>query len=96
MAKAQLPPVFLDTSIQIARVVHGPKTKARIQQRLGQHGRTVTGLVCRQEFKRRLLQEADYLLRLLDRYGSFDEVRQHLIRFQPQYLKHIRKKNICL
>jgi hypothetical protein len=96
MAKAQLPPVFLDTSIQIARVVHGPKTKARIQQRLGQHGRTVTGLVCRQEFKRRLLQEADYLLRLLDRYGSFDEVRQHLIRFQPQYLKHVRKKNICL
>jgi hypothetical protein len=92
----QLPPVFLDTSIQVALVVHGPGTKARIRQRLDQHGRAVTGLVCRQEFKRRLLHEADYLLRLLDRYRSFDEVRQHLIRFQPQYKKHVRKKNISL
>jgi hypothetical protein len=96
VGKAKQPPVFLDTSIQIARVVHGPKTKAHIRNRLALHGHAVTGLVCRQEFRRRLLAEADYLLRLLDRYESFDEVRQHLIRFQPQYLKHVRKKNISL
>jgi hypothetical protein len=89
-------PVFVDTSIQIARVVHGPKTKEQIQERLAKHGQAVTGLVVRQEFKRRLLKEAVYLLDLLERFGSFGEVQQYLIRFQPKYKWLQRKKNICL
>src|ERR1051326_6001106 len=64
-------PVILDTSIQIARVVHGPKTKKRIRERLARHEQAVSSLVVRQEFKRRLLGEAEYLLRMLHRYRSF-------------------------
>ncbi len=96
MTKAQLDPLFLDTSIQIARLVHGPQTKNQIRQRIAQHEQTVTGLVARQEFKRRLLQEADYLLRLLHRYRSFDEVQQHVIRLFGQWPGRVRKRNICL
>ena len=54
----------------------------------------VTSLIVRQEFKRRLLKEADYLLRLLHRYGSFDEVLHHIIRLFGPW--HQRKRNICL
>jgi hypothetical protein len=63
MSKSREAPVFLDTSIQIARLVHGPQTKSGIRQRLAQHDKVFTGLVVRQEFKRRLLKEAEYLLR---------------------------------
>ena len=86
--------LFLDTSIQIARHVHGPQTKAAIKQRLSQHTKHVTSLVVRQEFKRRLLKEAAYLLNLLHRYRSFDEVNQHVIRLFGPW--HARKRSICL
>ena len=89
-------PLFIDTSIQIARLVHGPKTKQSIRNRIAKHERTVTSLVARQEFKRRLLQEAEYLLRLLHRYQSFDEVHQHVIRLFGQWPGRVRKRNICL
>ncbi len=94
--QAKLDPLFLDTSIQIARLVHGPKTKARIRERIAQHAQTVTGLIVRQEFKRRLLKEAEYLLRLLHRYQSFDEVHQHVIRLFGAWPGRVRKRNICL
>jgi hypothetical protein len=94
MASARQPDLFLDTSIQIARHVHGPKTKEAINRRLSQHSRHVTSLVVRQEFKRRLLKEADYLLRLLQRFNSFGEVHQHVIRLFGPW--HARKRNICL
>jgi hypothetical protein len=96
MAKSKEAPVFLDTSIQIARLVHGPQTKAGIRQRLAQHERAFTGLVVRQEFKRRLLKEAEYLLRLLHRYKSFDEVHQHVIRLFGSWPGTVRKRTICL
>jgi hypothetical protein len=86
--------VFLDTSIQIARRVHGPRTKAAIKQRLAQHHTQVTSLVVRQEFKRRLLKEAVYLLGLLHRFKSFDEVNQHVIQLFGPW--HARKRTICL
>ena len=94
MASAPTLDLFLDTSIQIARQVHGPQTKAAIKKRLSQHSKHVTSLVVRQEFKRRLLKEAAYLLTLLHRYESFDEVNQHVIRLFGPY--HARKRNICL
>jgi hypothetical protein len=94
MASGQQSPLFLDTSIQIARHVHGPKTKEAIRRRLAQHSTHVTSLVVRQEFKRRLLKEAEYLLRLLHRYKSFGEVQQHVIRLYGPW--HQRKRTICL
>src|SRR5260370_10713896 len=94
MASPRQPDLFLDTSIQIARHVHGPKTKEAINRRLSQHSRHVTRLVLRQEFKRRLVKEADYLLRLLHRFNSFGEVHQHVIRLFGPW--HARKRNICL
>jgi hypothetical protein len=96
MPSAQQPSLFLDTSIQIARHVHGPKTKEAINQRLREHSRHVVSLVVRQEFKRRLLKEAEYLLRQLHRYQSFDEVHQHVIRLFGTWPGRIRKRNICL
>jgi len=96
VATAKQDPVFVDTSIQIAQVVHGPQTKKRIRARLDRHQQTVTGLVVRQEFKRRLLKEAEYLLRLLHRYKSFDEVNQHVIRLFGPWPGQARKRNICL
>jgi hypothetical protein len=96
MARSKDDPVFLDTTIQIARLVHGPQTKAGIRQRLAQHERVLTGLVVRQEFKRRLLKEAEYLLRLLHRYKSFDEVHQHVIRLFGAWPGRVRKRTICL
>jgi hypothetical protein len=89
-------PLFLDTSIRVAQLVHRPKTKERIRQRIRKYGRTVTGLVVRQEFKRRLLAEAEYLLRILHRYDSFDEVQQHVIRLPGEFKGLQRKRNICL
>ena len=94
MASARTPDLFLDTSIQIARHVHGPQTKAALKKRLSQHSKHVTSLVVRQEYKRRLLKEAAYLLGLLHRYGSFDEVNQHVIRLFGTW--HARKRAICL
>jgi hypothetical protein len=96
VAEDKLDAVFLDTSIQIAQVVHGPNTKARIRQRLARHEHTVTGLVVRQEFKRRLLAEAEYLLRQLHRYQSLQEVQQHLIQLYGDWPSRKRKRNICL
>ena len=96
MPSGQQQDVFLDTSIQIARHVHGPQTKEAINQRLARHSRQVTSLVVRQEFKRRLLKEAEYLLRLLHRYRSFDEVNQHVIRLFGSWPGRVRKRNICL
>ena len=86
--------VFLDTTIQIARFVHAPQMKERIRNRVSQYDVSVTGLLVRLEFKRRLLREADYLLRLLKRYGSYTAVKRHVIDNLPQ--QQGRKRNICL
>jgi hypothetical protein len=96
VAEAKSEPLFLDTSIRIAQVVHGRETKAKIAKQIARHERTVTGLVVRQEFKRRLLTEAEYLLRQLHRYKSFQEVQQHLIQLYGDWPSRKRKRNICL
>ncbi len=86
--------VFLDTSIQIARWCHGRETKRRIADRLGQFNSVVTGLVVRQEFKRRLLKEAQYLLNQLDHKGSLEKVLRHVVDILPPQQQ--RKRTICL
>jgi hypothetical protein len=86
--------VFLDSSIQIARWVHAPETKRRIADRISQHSGTVTSLVVRQEFKRRLLKEARYLLNQLNHKGSLERVLRHVVDVLPPQQQ--RKRNICL
>ncbi len=86
--------VFLDTSIQIARFVHSPGIKRRICERLQAYDLTVTSLVVRQEFKRRLLKEARYLLEQLERRHSFKAVMRHVLEVLPP--QQSRKRQICL
>ncbi len=86
--------VFLDTSIMIARFVHSPETKQRISARLAQYGFVTTGLVVRYEFRRRLLKEALYLLKQLNRLGSLDKLQRHVHDVLPQ--QQDRKRRICL
>jgi len=86
--------VFLDTSITIARFVHSPEIKRRIHQRLADFKLTVTGTVVRQEFRRRLLKEAQYLLKLLDRLHTVEAVQRHVHDVLPR--QQDRKRRICL
>lgn len=85
--------LFLDTSILIAKTVHSFDTKSRIKQQTKRFDRVVTSAIVRQEYKRRLLLEADYLLRTLDRKGSYAAVRRHIDDVLPP--QHNRKRNIC-
>jgi hypothetical protein len=86
--------VFLDTTIQIARFVHSPALKELIEARIQSYHVALTSLVVRQEFKRRLLKEAKYLLELLQRKGSFQAAMRHVMDVLPP--KQGRKRNICL
>ncbi len=86
--------VFLDTSIQIARFVHGPLTKRKIAERLRNFSFVATSLVVRQEFKRRLLKEARYLLEQLNRRGSLEAVQRHVVDVLPPQQR--RKQQIWL
>ncbi len=87
--------IFLDTTIQIARLVHSPLMKRRIEECTRQYDVKVTSSVVRQEFKRRLLKEAKYLLDQLNRRKSYAEVCHHVLRL-PDFPKNKRKRNICL
>lgn len=86
--------VFVDTSIQIALFVHSPETKASIRGTLANYRWKITGRVVRAEFIRRLLREADYLLRLLSDKGSYSKVLRHVVDVLPPQQQ--RKRNIAL
>src|SRR5208283_4189840 len=85
--------VFLDTTIQIARLVHCRITKDRIKLEISSFDCSVTSLVVWQEFKRRLLKDAKYLINLLNNYGSYDETMRHVTRLPKEQR---RKQMICL
>ena len=85
---------FLDTSIQIARLIHSPETQVKIENRLRQFDLKVTSLVVRQEYKRRLLKDAAYLLSLFDRYESFAKVHRHIVDVLTPFQR--RKQKISL
>ncbi len=85
--------IFLDTTIRIAEIIHSPAIKRTIRQHLSQFEWVLTGLVVRQEFKRRLLNEAAYLLELIERKGTLIAVRRHLSTYLP--VQQGRKKRIC-
>ena len=85
---------FLDTSIQIARLIHAPAIRQQIEKRISTFDFTATSLVVQQEFKRRLLKDALYLLALFERYGSFAKVQRHIVDVLTPFQK--RKRQICL
>jgi len=57
--------IFLDTSIQIARFFREKRMKNRIEERLSNYDMVVSSSIVLQEFKRRVLSEALYLLNQL-------------------------------
>src|SRR5260370_32739492 len=85
--------LFLDTSIEIARRVHAEDTKKRINERISHYSITMTGEVVRQEFKRRLLKEAKYLIELVGKHASLEDVYQRILRLPRQQQP---KQKICL
>ncbi|MFO0979694.1 MAG: hypothetical protein U0996_25065 [Planctomycetaceae bacterium] len=88
--------IFLDTTIQIARFIGSRDVKAKINRRLSQFGFTVTGLVVRQEFKRRFLTDVRYVRNAL-RKNKFDtaETLRH-INSKLGLPFNRRKLSICL
>jgi len=86
--------IFVDTTICIARLFAAPSQRQRIAATC--HQRTVcTGLVCRQEFKRRVLGDAAYLWQLLSKRNSFEETHHYLNGLRGNQF-HKRRAGICL
>ncbi|MGA2585340.1 MAG: hypothetical protein ABSG31_18885 [Tepidisphaeraceae bacterium] len=94
MSRQSSTSIFLDTSIQIARRVHSPEIKNAIQSRLKNQSQIESGLVVRQEFKRRLLKDAIYLLKQLGERGSFEKTMRHVSDNLPK--PWARKSKMCL
>jgi hypothetical protein len=89
--------VFLDTSIQIARFVHDKQIKDRISRRIAPYDLRVTSLVVRQEFRRRLLEEANWCLNQLNhptKPKTFEGLMRYIADHIPQ--AQIRQKRIRL
>ena len=92
--KTQLDILFVDTSISIARLLQGHSIRDRIERTTAKF-RTCSGLVSRQEFKRRVLKDARYLLDVLDRRGGFEDSLRYLNGIRP-YQNVGRKAAICI
>jgi hypothetical protein len=89
--------VFLDTSIQIARFVHDRQIKGRIRRRIAPYDLRVTSLVVRQEFRRRLLEEAAWCLNQLNHPSkpkTFEQLMRYIADHIPQ--PQVRQKRIRL
>lgn len=87
--------LYLDTSILIASFVHPPAIKQHIRAVLSSYDVLVSGLIAKQEFSRRLLKEAHYLLSQLKRRNySFRAVYDHVVSSLPPQMA--RKQKICL
>lgn len=83
--------VFLDTSILIGRVIHEPRIKRSIAKRLTAFNFVCSGLVARQEFKRRLLKEgARYLYQLSKQCNRMSEIQRRLQHLPPQLNRKYR------
>ena len=86
--------IFPDTSIHIARLLREPEIKKIIEERLATYDLVVSSSVVIQEFKRRVIPEAIYLMNLLHSKGSIQKVRRHVTSVLPKQWG--RKKQICL
>jgi hypothetical protein len=70
--------IFTDTSIEIGRTIHREEIQISIHKRLSDFSKVITGMAVRNEYKRRLLKQAKYLLSQFERRGSYDKVRRHV------------------
>jgi hypothetical protein len=86
--------LFVDTSVQIARFHREPAMKTTIMASLHKYEIKVSSRIALQEYKRRILGEAVYLLNLLNTTGSFQATLEHVTNVLPDAWK--RKRNICL
>ncbi len=84
--------IFTDTSIHIARLLREPEIKKMIEQRLASYDLVVSSSVVVQEFKRRVMSDAIYLINQLNQRGSYQKVKRH-ITILPDKWK--RKQQIC-
>lgn len=85
--------VFLDTTIQVARFLHSHGTQERIRNRIAGFTLRVTSAVVKQEFKRRVLGDAKYLLNKLNDCGSFGKLYDRVLLLPPPQGK---KLSVCL
>ena len=85
--------VYLDTTILIASFIHSPKVKFEIREKIKSFRNVLTGQVAQQEFTRRLLKEAEYLLGQLKKRKTVAAVQRHLLSLSQ--LQN-RKFRICL
>ena len=85
--------IFPDTSIHIARLLREPEIKKIIEQRLASYDLVVSSSVVVQEFKRRIIPEAIYLINQLNLRGSYQRVRRHLDSLPEEWK---RKRQICV
>lgn len=88
--------IFTDTSIHIARLLREPEMKKIIEQRLASYDLVVSSSVVVQEFKRRVMSEAIYLINQLNLRGSYQKVLRHVTHVLPENKKNQRKRQICL
>lgn len=88
--------IFVDTSILISRLLSGPEMKKAIEKRLALYDITVSSPVVVQEFKRRVLNEAVYLMELLNKKGSYKKVNRHVTSVLDSSKRWKRKRKICL
>ena len=87
-------PVFIDSSIQIAKTVREPPMKRRIAEWLLRHGPAITGLAALQEFKRRVLRDVAYLLSKLAKTESYQATLDHVTSVLTPH--QVRKQRICI
>jgi hypothetical protein len=88
--------IFLDTSVVIRSDLGTKEIKQRISERVRNYDGTVTGLVVRQEYKRRLLAEAQYLLRQLHEKKSLAALHDHVLNVLPPQQERKRKISLGL
>lgn len=86
--------IFMDTSIIIGQLFHSPAMRDRIEFQLARHKSRVTSSVVRQEFRRRVIKEARYLLGLLENTESFESTMRHVHDRLPPASD--RKRRICM
>jgi hypothetical protein len=89
---AALDNIFLDTSVQIARLLR-VQMKQPTEALLSRYRRKASGTVALQEFKRRVLKEAAYLLTNLNKTKSYNATLEHVTTVLPGMQE--RKRMIC-
>jgi hypothetical protein len=86
--------VFLDTSIQIARIVHADEVKGRIKDSIDGYDLRVISLVVKQEFKRRLLEQVVWCLNQLNHPSNpktYEQLIRHVTDFTPAQRENEKK-----